>query len=313
MGWGEGAREPASIRPAWLNWPKAELNTAVAVCAAQLPAAVALWWLTTLGDDDYAVGATGALAAAGLLCTLVLGPPVAAVLGLVHAVVCTMPATTLAGLAARRLRGPEWLWQLAGVGVLGAVWGAITAVLGGWSFPVTAGLFVAFGVLPALGVRHVRRWQRTMGRAPRGGWAWLLWPVLASFALAMLVLGGGLVATVSGLIVEYEPPKLSAAQLSGVWRGEDGAVLHLHRDGRADLTGVPYTASGEDGPDARSCGGSGSWTRDHDEFYGRAGVLLSVDRCGDEAWAIGGTENDPELFVLIGDPDSGDVRILKRD
>jgi hypothetical protein len=310
MGWDHDTREPPRSLP---NWAKAELNTAVAVCAAQLPAAVAIWWLTTLGDDDHGGGSDGALAAVGLLCVLALGPPVAAVLGLLHSVAYTMPASTLGGLATRRFRGPEWLWHLVSVGVLGVVWAAVPALLGGWSLPVTAALVVVSGVLPALGVRYVRRWQRTMGRAPRGWTVWLLWPVLASFSLLTLVVGGGVIATVSGVIEEYEPPKLSAAQLTGVWHGEDGAVLRLHRDGRADLTRVPFAGGGKDGSDTTSCGGTGHWTFGHDDVYGRDAVHLGVDRCGDAAWVISGTEDDPELFVSVDDAESGDVRVLKRD
>jgi hypothetical protein len=63
------------------------------------------------------------------------------------------------------------------------------------------------------------------------------------------------------------------------------------------------------------CHGTGTWSP------GRDGPLHSPDRdgvlvrpggdCGQETyWTIGGSERDPELFVLFGDPDSGDLRIL---
>ncbi|MGX1513116.1 hypothetical protein RKD44_004404 [Streptomyces collinus] len=30
-------------------------------------------------------------------------------------------------------------------------------------------------------------------------------------------------------------------------------------------------------------------------------------------WTIGGSEQDPELFALFGDPDAGDLLILAQD
>ena len=63
--------------------------------------------------------------------------------------------------------------------------------------------------------------------------------LFASVGLFLLVFLGGVLATVTGILEEYEPPKLSAAQLTGVWRGEEGAVLRLGTGGRADLTALP--------------------------------------------------------------------------
>ena len=310
MGWDQQAREPLRSR---LNWANAELNTAAAVSAAQLPVAAAVWWVGTFDDDGHGVTYSG-LFAVGLLCMLVLGPPVLAVLGLLHTVVHTMPAATLARLATRRARGPEWAWHLAFVGVLGAVWGLVVAALGGWSPSATAALFALLGALPAFAVRYVRRWRQIMGRDPGGCGLWF-WSGLASFGLGTLVVGGGLIGLAVGLIEEYEPPKLSEVRLDGVWRGDHGAVLRLYGDGRAELKAVPYVADTDDwSADVTPCGGTGSWSLGKDHDSKRDTVVVSVGRCGDGVpWTLSGTAADPELFALFGDPDGGDVRVLERD
>lgn len=47
---------------------------------------------------------------------------------------------------------------------------------------------------------------------------------------------------------------------------------------------------------------------------GRDGVLLRLDGdCGEDThWSVSGTEDAPELFVLFGDPDAGELWILER-
>ncbi|WP_340378088.1 hypothetical protein U5640_25655 [Streptomyces sp. SS7] len=62
---------------------------------------------------------------------------------------------------------------------------------------------------------------------------------------AAWVLLGGLPASVTGLVEEYEPPRLSAAEVTGVWRGADGAELRLRPGGGAELAALrPRTSSG---------------------------------------------------------------------
>jgi hypothetical protein len=320
MGWGNTWRPKRSR----LSWANAELNAAAAVCAAQLAVAGAIWWVGTFDDDSHGVGSGGGLAAVGLLCMLVFGPLLLAVLGLLHAAAHTMPAATLARLATRRVPGPEGAWHLAFAVVLGALWAAVAVVLGGLSPTGTTALSIAAsGVLPALGVGYVRRRERVTGRVPRSRRIWIR-SALASLGVCVLVAAGGAVGLSTGLIKEYEPPKLSAEQLAGVWRGDDGAVVRLARGGRAELTAVPFPVDTAGFPDHDDtpCGGSGSWSLDTDgrgEAYTgidttRDIVVLSAARCGRQvAWTIGGTENRPELYVLFGDPDSGTLRILKRD
>ncbi|CAM5284380.1 hypothetical protein STENM327S_02659 [Streptomyces tendae] len=110
---------------------------------------------------------------------------------------------------------------------------------------------------------------------------------------------------------DYEPPRLSAGQLAGDYRGDHGAVLRLAPGGRAELTRVPAQPDFEADQDYTRCGGTGAtWTRDR---YGdREAVLVRLDGdCGEAThWRIGGSEQAPELFALFGDPDAGDLLIL---
>ncbi|WP_067372485.1 hypothetical protein [Streptomyces olivochromogenes] len=319
MGWADAGRKPGR---AGLKWADAEVNAAAAVCAAQLPVVGALLWLGTLNDDPY--GATYD-SSFGLACLLLFAPLLLWVLGQSHAAVHTMPAATLARLTVRRAGGREWGWHLVFIGVLGAVWSVVGAAVGGWSFLAGTLWIVAFGVLPALGVAYVRGRTRTTGRPPRGRRTIWLASALGSTGLSVVVLVAGTVAQSTGLIKEYEPPKLPAGELAGVWRGGHGAVLRLGTGGRAALTKVA-AEPGHHEPvttEFSVCGGTGTWFLDtdgaHDHYSvngpeERDGVVVTVPGCGDATfWTIGGSEDEPELYVLFGDPDSGDLRRLRRD
>lgn len=318
MGWADTARKPGRTG---LKWSDADLSIAAAVCAAQFPVVAALSWLGTLNDDDpYGAGYDSAF---GLACLLLFAPLLLWVLGRLHAAVHTMPAAPLARLTVRRAGGPEWIWHLVFVGVLGVVWSAVGAALGGLPFLVGTLWIVGFGVLPALGVAYVRGRTRTAGRAPRGRRIWL-GSALGSIGVSVVVLVAGTVAQSTGLIKEYEPPKLSAGELAGVWRGDHGAVLRLTAAGRAGLTKVAAEPGDHDPvtTEFAVCGGTGTWFLDtdgvHDHYSEngpgeRDGVVVTVPGCGDATfWTLGGSEDEPELYVLFGDPDSGDLRRLRR-
>ncbi|MFD9910962.1 hypothetical protein [Streptomyces sp. NPDC059063] len=297
------ARDDARARGVWGGTSAA---AAAAACAAQLPVAGALFWLTTLNDDTYGAGYGGALAAFGLLCAAVFVPLVLPVVGIAHAAVHTLPALSLARVAAARAGGPEWAWRLPALLLPGAAWAGLSAALGG-PFVVPLVLVTASGVLPALAVAYW--WRRAP--VPRDRRIWFR-SGLAALLACVTVLCGGLAATGTGLLKEYEPPKLSRAQLTGVWRGDDGeAVLRLRADGRATLTRIPYDDWESEGPlEVARCDATGTWTTGVEAD--RPAVRLHVGGCGDgdAAWTIGGSEARPELFVLLGDPDSGDLRKL---
>ncbi|MGW7261880.1 hypothetical protein [Streptomyces sp. NPDC054842] len=288
--------------------------------AAQLPAAGIIAWLASYGGDDYGSG----IAPLGFLCVAVAAPPLALLGGWLHAYALTVPAAGLARRVLRRRGGPEWARHLALVAVLGALWAVPFAVLGPTAYLYAAVFLAVSGVLPVLGVAHVRRRARTPGRALRTrGIRWRA--AGASLGLFVAALAGGVVADVMGLVEPYEPPVLSARELTGVWRDGDGAELRLRPGGGAELTHLPAEPDSADfeREDLTTCDGTGTWLLDRDGRHDfspgdgpeeRDGVLVHVrGGCGDDTfWTIGGTEAEPELFVRFGDPDAGDLRILKR-
>ncbi|MFE0802996.1 hypothetical protein [Streptomyces sp. NPDC058812] len=285
------------------TWPNDEWNRAAALCAGQSPAAWLVWWFAVVaGGDDYGRGHSGSFAIA---CVLLVAPLILPFLGVLHATAQIMPAAVLARLRPRCSGGPEWLWHLVMSVLVGTGWSVLGAVLWGWSVTATLPWFAGFGVLPVLGLARLR--GRKWGR-------WGVWFRSAGVSVALLVVVG-----VSGsvLVGDYEPPALSAGRLAGKWRGHDGAVLVLRADGRAELAQLPATRADGGAGDFTVCDGTGTWTLDRDgrlHLPHRDGVLLRPDGgCGQETyWTIGGTEREPELFVLFGDPDAGDLRILTR-
>ncbi|MFJ8083538.1 hypothetical protein ACIQ6Y_23390 [Streptomyces sp. NPDC096205] len=303
-------------RPVRSDKAASDLHTAAAVGAAQIPAMLVIWFFTAT-DDQYGGGGS----ALGLACAMVLTPLWLPPVGMVHALVQSLPATLLTGLIRRRARGPEWGWQVLCALLVGVLWAVPPALLWGWPFATTAVVFAALGVLPALALAYARVRART-GRA----WGtWGTWWRSGVVGLGLLVLSvpGCALAAAIGLIEVYEPPQLSQKQLVGVWRGEKGAELRLRPDGRADLVRLPAQPEFDASADFSVCDGTGTWELDtegrHDTYGGEApnardGVVVRLDGgCGQETyWTIAGTERRPELFVVFGDPDSGELRVLER-
>ncbi|MFJ9816677.1 hypothetical protein ACIRU3_15645 [Streptomyces sp. NPDC101151] len=304
MGWEQTDERRGNSR---LTWAAADLSAAAALSGAQVPAAGLLVWIQSFSRDNYGVGNGGAL---GALCFLVFAPLLLPVLGMAQTFVLTLPSVVLARLAGRRLRGPSWLWHLVAPVVPALVLGGLSALLWSWPLTTTVAVSAALGVLPTLGVGYVRRrtWR------PWGVW-WRA--ALGSVALFVLAFGGGVLATETGLIAEYEPPKLTTAQLAGEWHGPHGAVLRLHPGGRAEAIGLPAQPPDYDWlrKEFVRCDGVGSWKpEDGEDSGGRDGILLRLEGdCGEDThWSFGGTTDAPELFVLFGDPDGGTLRILHR-
>lgn len=312
MGWGDTADGPEGDRPGETVQWFVDLNAASAVCAAQLPAIGLVWWIGAELGDDYG-GSPYTLAMALVLAALlVVAPLVLPFVGLVQAAAQIVPGGRLARVVTPHVRGPVWAWHMVCSALLGVVWAALAAVVWDWRFTVVAPLFAALGVLPVLGPGYFRRRARVTGRR-QGFWAVWLLSLFASVALFLLVSVGGVAATAAGLI-GYRPPELSTAQLTGVWRGVDGAALRLDADGKAELTGLATESeSGDRTTDPIDvCDGPGTWSAE--ERGGRDAVVVRLDgTCGRATWwMIGGTESDPELFARFGDPDAGEVWILTR-
>ena len=305
MGWEKTRGTQPSTR---LTWAPDDLSAAAALGGAQLPAAGLLWWIyETTTQDDYGAGLGGAL---GALCFLLFAPLLLPILGMLSAFVLTLPSVVLARLAGRRLPGPGWVWHVAAPVIPALFWGVPAGVLFGWPLDTTIAVLAALGLLPILWVGLARRraWR------PAGVW-WRA--ALGAVALFVLAFGGGMLATETGLIKQYEPPNLTTAQFTGEWHGPSGAVLRLHPDGRAEATRLAAEPTDDEWTtkDFVRCGGSGTWEPDDDaDNTGRDGILLRLDGdCGEDThWSVSGTEHDPELFMLFGDPDAGELWILKR-
>ncbi|AZM53869.1 hypothetical protein DMA15_15870 [Streptomyces sp. WAC 01529] len=272
--------------------------------------------LLTLDDDNYGAGGP----ALGLACAVLFAPLLLPVVGLLHSAAVTLPADRLGRLAAARLgRGPQWAWSLACLLPVGAAWAGCFAALG-VPFSGPALWIAASGVLPALNIAYCRRRAERLGRPLRKVW---ILSGLASLGACALLFATALVGTATGLIKEYEPPRLSVEQFTGVWRGDGGASLRLYGSGRAVFDGLPYeggTGSSYDTERLARCDGGGTWTVGSAPYGDRPAVVLEAEAeaggCGDgdaQAWTVGGTEARPELFVLLGHPDSPDIVRLARD
>lgn len=293
-------------------WGGPRVAVATAVCAAQVPVAGLVAFVLSLDDDSYGAAEGGAF---GLVCVALFLPLLLPLIGLLHACVQVTPATAIGRGALRKAgRGPEWAWVLGAQLLPGLGWGLLFTVFGG-PFVEPALWGAASGVLPAFAVAY---WERRVSEGPvRLRRIWFR-SGFASVGLCVALVAVAVLATVTGVLKEYEPPRLGAEQVAGVWRGEDGdrAVLRLGADGRAELTGLPYEGSSPtsdaDGGLSR-CDAAGTWTFGVDEVEGRPVITLETDGCGGvHDWTIGGTEDDPELFVAFGDLDSPDVRILEK-
>jgi hypothetical protein len=287
---GEAGERQRSARP------NDEWNRAIALCAGQGPLVWLAWWFAMeAGRDDYGYGYEG-LGYLGICCVPLILPFV----GLLHAAVQIAPGAALARLRPRLSPDLEWAWHLAGSVLIGAGWSVLGRVLWGWPVGDTLPWFAGVGVLPVL-VLHLLR-----GRPWGGCGVWL------GSAGASLVLFVVCAVSAASLADDYYPPTLSDGRLAADWHGDQGAVLRLAPGGRAELTRVPAQPDFETDADYTRCSGTGTWTRDR---YGdRESVLVRLDGdCGEEThWTISGTEHDPELFALFGDPDAGDLRILTR-
>lgn len=253
--------------------------------------------------------------ALGVLFLIVFAPFVAAVgaaLGALVSLCGVIPLLVTAGSLGRARSGREaWGWvpvvAAAGTGLPALV----TTVLldadpltgaGGW-IAVTSAL-----VPPALVARRLLlpHRRRLSGRAMFGRVA--LHGTLAVVAACGLAVVGFLAG------IAYEPPRLSTEQVAGTWSDGKGGTLSLTAEGAAMATRVETYEMGDSfDPVVRECTGTGTWGYDPGAGPWAQQVTVTIDDCPMDTWEVYGSSEHPKLFVFIGDPDSGDLYILRRE
>ncbi|MFE2287857.1 hypothetical protein ACFXDJ_27285 [Streptomyces sp. NPDC059443] len=264
-----------------------------------------LFWTLTLGThDDYDTGNGGVGGMLGLLCVGVFAPPVLYLYGWLQAWLFTVPVMMLSNAIGVRTRVPAPWWALPALLVVSAAYAVpLTLALGG-PYVITCCAIAIVGVIPAgLAVcARMRQWPKAKVRK---------WLLIVTGAAVPLTIVGGIVGYTTGLIPAYRPPALVRADFVGEWSGEDGTRLVLGAGGEVTAQGLPVE---QPTGDAGSCTGSGTWKDTAAIGDHRAGVSLTVPDCkrAELRWAVAGTAERPELFVMIGDDDDGVLRILRK-
>ncbi|MCX5406453.1 hypothetical protein OHA37_21575 [Streptomyces sp. NBC_00335] len=273
---------------------------AEAVAGAQFLVAMVLWWVSPGESDAYGVGygtfAIGLFLEVAVACAFL--PPLSFVAGWVHGTLFTIPVMELSHAAGVRTRIPASRWALPVLALLAGLYAAPVALLARTSYVATWGWTAAAGVLPVGVAVYARMRRRTKLRVR-------LWTLAATLIAVPTALLAGFV------MPPYEPPALERSDYVGVWTGS-GVSLELDAQGGAMAQTLPV----EDGlHEVDTCSGRGTWERAAGSSGGDGpGVVLSVAECEEARlyWQVAGTADEPQLFVLIGDPDGGDVRVLRK-
>lgn len=273
---------------------------AEAVAGAQFLVAMLFWWVSPGEGDAYGVGygtfAIGLFLEVAFMCVFL--PPLSFAAGWVHGTLFTTPVLGLSNAVGVRTRIPAPRWALPVLVLLAGLYAAPLALLVRTSYLATWGWTAAAGVLPVGVAVYARMRQRTKLRVR-------LWTLAATVIAVPTALLAGFV------MPPYEPPALERADYVGVWTGS-GVRLELDAQGGAVAEALPV----EDGlHEVDSCSGRGTWEHAAGSSGGYGpGVVLSVAECEEAAlyWQVAGTAEAPQLFVLIGDPDGGDVRVLRK-
>lgn len=292
---------PRRLRPpdGWISLaPGAET-----AFAAQCAISGLLWMVTIDLRDDYDAGYGGGLAIVGLLCMLVFTPPILFLYGWLHAWLFAVPVMLLSDALGVRTRVPAPRWALPALVLLSAAYATPLAALGA-PYVATCGSIAVIGAIPT-GVAvcaRMRQWPKAKVRKR---------VLIATGVAVPLIIGGAVAGSATGLMPGYRPPVLERADLVGEWTG-DGTRLVLGEDGEVTARELPVEIWGK--PEAGSCTGTGTWKELAAVGAYRAGVSLTIPECkgAEMNWSVAGTDQDPELFVLMGDLDSGDLRILHK-
>ncbi|WP_143052008.1 hypothetical protein [Streptomyces sp. 2131.1] len=298
-----------------VGWTAAWLTGAVAL-VGEGGLAFVVYFLAGLRDEHYFAAGIGAYV--GYLFLIVVVTVVLGLGGAIGSAALVLPSLQLSRLSARRTGRAETMrWCLAVCGAVAAAAavcaGVPTLLLGGsWTVPPLVLLATFLGLAPAVlctrAVTVVRR------NGARFGLAALV--LVGGAALSAVTFVGGLLAYGTGLLQEYEPPRLTDAQLVGTWTDGHGGTLAVRADGTAVAHGLGPRKTDEtyagDVP-WEQCEGSGTWTQGPSPS-GTTEFELSVSGCLEgPGWQYGGTEDRPTLFYWIGDPDSLNRYVLHRD
>ncbi|WP_175409755.1 hypothetical protein [Streptomyces sp. TRM64462] len=240
-----------------------------------------------------------------------------AVIGLAVSLVLVLPMVELGRRITTRVAGRDAWW---GVPVVSAVGTAVPAVgLALWAGAGPAG--VAWTWLVAAAVPVVPGLLARLEHARARAFQW--W----QFVLSTLVYGTGAVvaavvlcvlAFTTGLAEEYQPPRLTPERLVGVWSDGRGGTLRFAANGTVAAAGLDQYATDIGGPSRRTvveeCDGEGTWTYETGDGGTRTQeVRVSVDGCASESWSVGGRPGRMTLYTYIGDPDSGDLYLLRHE
>ncbi|MFI6897115.1 hypothetical protein ACIBM4_23710 [Streptomyces sp. NPDC050256] len=247
--------------------------------------------------------------ALGLLLLIVL-VPVGAVVGALVSVGVVMPLLTVAGWLGRRLSGREAWWWVPALTAVGAalLFLAVGVEADPWAGAV-GWLLLAMTLTPAaLTARRLLLPDRRhltgaamFGRVAMYGTL----AVIATCTLCGIALAAG---------IGYEPPRLNTEQAAGTWSDGKAARLSLTADGHATAIRVDTFDLDDSFETVRHpCTGAGTWEYDPGAGPQTQTVTVSIDACPMDAWSVLGTPERPKLYVFIGDPDSGDLYILRRE
>ncbi|MFJ6935361.1 hypothetical protein [Streptomyces sp. NPDC101132] len=237
-----------------------------------------------------------------LVMAAVVGPFVALLLGAAQAVAVAVPPVWLGRTLAGRYGGPALLWALGVLGAGAAVLAGGMAALGSdfltvWAW--SAGL----ALLPLVAAELWADGDFTQGRA------WRELAAIVTVPASVMAVGTASAHALGPFDAPRPSPRLGAHGYVGTWSG-GGGWLRLEVGGRAVVTRVPYQQDMEE----RTCTGEGTWSFREARADDSEGVDLSLP-CSPQwlhSWEVAGTADRPELFLLIGDPDYADVRVLRK-
>lgn len=234
---------------------------------------------------------------------------------LVASLLVVLPTVSTARWASSRLTGRDAWWWVPVVAVV--LVGAGAAAFGITRRPEPGLLVLSWlaGATLLTGAALLAR-----DAALHGGRLLRILGYGALSTVAVFGIGATLYAT--GLVTEYRPPKVDAAQLAGTWTDGRGGTLTLAADGTARAEALTDHDSDVGigpvpEPGKHRCTGEGTWSYDPgDSTTWQQSVLLFIKGCpfggGIEGWRISGTAERPELNWEYGDIDSPDWYTLTR-